>query len=123
MSELGPRQKAERIVELFRSRRPTEILPAEVYPASLDEAYAVRRAYEEIEEATGRGPIAGDKIGLTTPVMKKLCGVDEPCYGEIIEREVHHRVARMSSRHYSALGDETEVVLRFACECAVGDDR
>mgnify|MGYP003694751893 CR=1 FL=1 len=54
MPLLDPRQKAERIVELFRSRRPTEILPAEVYPASLDEAYAIRRCFQEIEEATGR---------------------------------------------------------------------
>jgi len=54
MPLLDPRQKAERLVELFRSRRPTEILPAEVYPASLEEAYAIRRCFQEIEEATGR---------------------------------------------------------------------
>ena len=30
MAMLDPRQKAERIVELFRSRRPTEVLPAEL---------------------------------------------------------------------------------------------
>jgi hypothetical protein len=116
MSELDPRQKAERIVELFRSRRPTEILPAEVYPASLDEAYAIRRAYQEIEEATGRGAIAGYKIGLTTPVMQKLCGVDEPCYGAIFTREVHHRRAALSARDYCRLGVETEIAFRL------GDD-
>ena len=33
MPTLDPRQKAERIVELFRSRQPIEILPAELYPA------------------------------------------------------------------------------------------
>jgi 2-keto-4-pentenoate hydratase len=116
MSELDPRQKAERIVELFRSRRATEILPAEVYPASLDEAYAIRRAYQEIEEATGRGAIAGYKIGLTTPVMQKLCGVDEPCYGAIFASEVHHRHAMLSARDYCRLGVETEIAFRL------GDD-
>src|SRR6476469_7552892 len=78
MRTLDPRQKAERIVQLFRSRRPTEVLPAELYPESLEEAYAIRRAFQEIEEATGRGAIAGYKIGLTTPVMQQLCGIDEP---------------------------------------------
>ena len=88
MATLEPREKAECIVELFRSRRPTEVLPAELYPASLDEAYAIGRAFQEIEEARGRGAIAGYKIGLTTPVMQKLCGVDEPCYGVIFAREL-----------------------------------
>jgi 2-keto-4-pentenoate hydratase len=116
MSKLDARQKAERIVELFRSRRPIEILPAEVYPASLHEAYAIRHAFQEIEGATGRGAIAGYKIGLTTPVMQKLCGVDEPCYGAIFAREVHHHRAALSSRDYCRLGVETEIAFRL------GDD-
>ncbi len=116
MSKLDPRQKAERIVELSRSRRPTEILPAEVYPASLDEAYTIRHAFQEIEETTGRGVIAGYKIGLTTPVMQKLCGVDEPCYGAIFAREVYHRRAVLLARDYCRLGVETEIAFRL------GDD-
>ena len=99
MAPLDPRQKAERIVELFRGRRPTEILPAEFYPANLEEAYAIRRSFQEIEEATGRGAIAGYKIGLTTPVMQQLCGIAEPCYGAIFVREVHERQA---ARHVPA---------------------
>src|SRR5260370_41046368 len=100
MGILDPRQKAERIVDLFRSRRPTNILPAELYPASLEEAYAIRRAFQEIEEETGRGVTAGYKIGLTTPVMQKLCGIDEPCYGAIFTREVHHRRAVLFASDY-----------------------
>ena len=72
--------------------------PPEIRDASLDEAYAIRRAFQEIEETTGRGAIAGYKIGLTTPVMQRLCGVDEPCYGAIFAREVHHRRAELSGR-------------------------
>ena len=33
MTKLDVREQAERIVELFRSRQPIEILPAELYPA------------------------------------------------------------------------------------------
>src|SRR5262249_20211497 len=104
MTDLDIRQKAERIVELFRSRRPIEILPAELYPVDLDEAYAIRRGFQEIEATKGRGAIAGYKIGLTTPVMQKLCGVNEPCYGAIFAREVHHRRAAPSARDYCRLG-------------------
>jgi 2-keto-4-pentenoate hydratase len=91
MTKLDVREKAERIAELFRGRRPIEILPADLYPANLDEAYAIRRIFQEIEERKGRGVVAGYKIGLTTPVMQRLCGVDEPCYGAIFACEVHHR--------------------------------
>jgi 2-keto-4-pentenoate hydratase len=119
---LDIRQKAERLVKLFRSRQPTEILPVELYPADLEEAYAIRRAFEEIETASGRGAIAGYKIGLTTPVMQKLCGVNEPCYGAIFVSEVYHHRAVLSSRDYCRLGVETEIALRLGADLSSGED-
>jgi 2-keto-4-pentenoate hydratase len=113
MTTLDVREKARRIVELFRCRQPIEILPAELYPANLGEAYAIRRAFQEIEETEGRGAIAGYKIGLTTPVMQKLCGVDEPCYGAIFASEVHHGRAELPVRNYCRLGIETEIAVRL----------
>src|SRR5207244_9782901 len=121
MPDLDPRQKAERIVELFRSRRPTEILPAEVYPTSLEEAYAIRHAFQEIEETRGRGAIAGYKIGLTTPVMQQLCGIAEPCYGAIFAREVHDGRAELRASDYCRLGVETEIVFRLGEDILPGD--
>ncbi len=123
MPTLDPRQKGERIVELFRSRRPTEVLPAEVYPASLEEAYAIRRAFQAIEETTGRGAIAGYKIGLTTSVMQKLCGVDEPCYGAIFASEVYHRRADLFGGDYCRIGAETEIALQLGDDLPNGGDR
>ena len=122
MALLDPRQKAERIVDLFRSRRPTEVLPAEISPVSLEEAYAIRRCFQEIEESIGRGPIAGYKIGLTTPVMQQLCGIAEPCYGAIFAREVHDRQAELRAGDYCRLGVETEIVLRLGADIAEGGD-
>jgi 2-keto-4-pentenoate hydratase len=115
-------EKARRIVELFRSRQHIEILPAELYPRDLDEAYAIRRAFQEIEEAEGRGTIAGYKIGLTTPVMQKLCGIDEPCYGAIFAREVHHRRAELAAANYCRLGVETEIAFRLGADVPHGGD-
>ena len=123
MTTLDPRQKAERIVELFRRRRPASALPPELYPASLDEAYAIRGVFQEIEEATGRGAVAGYKIGLTTPVMQKLCGIDEPCYGAIFAQEVHDGRAELASRDYCRLGVETEIALRLGEDLGEGKDR
>src|SRR5262249_29468387 len=96
----------------FRERRQIDILPPELMPADLDEAYRVRADFEEIER-TRRGDVVGYKIGLTTPIMQKLCGVDEPCYGAIFSGEVHHRRAELPVRNYCRLGIETEIAVRL----------
>jgi len=110
---LDVRQKAERIAALFRTRRQIDILPSELMPADLDEAYAIRKAFEAIEIGRGRGEVVGYKIGLTTPIMQKLCGVDEPCFGAIFASEVHHRRATLATTNYCRLGVETEVAVRL----------
>jgi 2-oxo-3-hexenedioate decarboxylase/2-keto-4-pentenoate hydratase len=122
MATLDVREKARRTVELFRSRQHIEILPAEVYPQDLDEAYAIRQAFQEIEETEGRGAVAGYKIGLTTPVMQKLCGVGEPCYGAIFVREVHHSRAELAAADYCRLGVETEIAFRLGADLPQGGD-
>jgi 2-keto-4-pentenoate hydratase len=123
MSEPDPREKARPIVELFRSRTPTPVLPDALYPASLEEAYAIRAAFQEIEEREGRGAVAGWKIGLTTPVMQKLCGVGEPCYGAIFAREVHVGQAALKAADYCRLGIETEIALRLGADLPQGAGR
>ncbi|HEX3523853.1 MAG TPA: hypothetical protein VHT52_17415 [Stellaceae bacterium] len=120
MTRLDVREKAERIVELFRGRQPIEILPADLYPENLDEAYAIRRVFQEIEEKKGRGAIAGYRIGLTTPVMQKLCGVGEPCRGAIFARELYHRRAELAAAEYCHLGVETEIAFRLSADLPQG---
>jgi 2-keto-4-pentenoate hydratase len=122
MPDLDTRQKAEGIVALFRDRRHVDVLPAEFYPADLDDAYAIRRAFQEIEETSGRGPIAGYKIALTTPVMQQLCGVHEPCYGAVFAREVHYGQARLRARDYCRIAVETEIAMRLAADLPRGGD-
>lgn len=117
------REKAERIAALFRERRQIDILPSELMPANLDEAYAVRKVFEEIEIARGRGEVVGYKIGLTTPIMQKLCGVDEPCYGAIFASEVHHGRAELVTTNYCRLGAETEIAVRLGEDLPRGGDR
>ncbi len=95
MSERNIDEKAEGITRLFRERRQIDILPLELMPADLDEAYRVRQIFEEIE-TKARGTVAGYKIGLTTPIMQQLCGVDEPVYGAISRRRC--TMAALSSR-------------------------
>jgi 2-keto-4-pentenoate hydratase len=123
MLALDTPQKAERIAALFRERRQIDILPPELMPADLDEAYAIRKIFEEIERARGRGEVVGYKIGLTTPIMQKLCGVDEPCYGAIFSSEVHHGRATLTTSGYCRLGIETEIAVQLGEDLPQGGDR
>lgn len=116
------REKAEAISRLFRDRQAIEILPPELMPADLDEAYRIRAEFEAIEMQRGRGDLAGYKIGLTTPVMQKLCGVEEPCYGAIFASEVHHRRAKLATSDYCRLGIETEIAVRLGEDLPEGGD-
>lgn len=110
---LDARQKAERIVALWRERRHTAVLPPDLQPQTVEEGYAVRRAFQEIEEASGRGAVAGYKIAITTKVMQELCGLSEPCYGAIFAREVHHGRATLRAADYCRIAIETEIAVRL----------
>lgn len=123
MAGLDIAAKAERIATLFRERRQIDILPPDLFPATLDEAYAIRREFEAIGVGSGRGAVAGFKIGLTTPIMQQLCGVDEPCYGAIFGNEVHHRRAELAAADYCRLGIETEIAVRLGEDLPQGGDR
>lgn len=117
-----PRQTAERIVGIFRARQPIDILPDELIPSTLDDAYRVREAYEAIE-AKRRGRVVGYKIGLTTPVMQQLCGVDEPCYGAMFESEIRHSPAKVRVADYCRVGIETEVAMQLGADLPDGGGR
>jgi len=123
MADLAPSEKAARIAALFRERRQIDVLPPELYPASLDEAYAIRAAYEVVDAAGPRGPVAGYKIAITTKVMQELCGIGEPCYGAIFAREVHHGTARLRAADYCRVAIETEIAVRLGEDLPQGGDR
>lgn len=120
---LDPTQKAERIVALWRERAPTAVLPPELHPDTVDEGYAIRRAFEEIERRSGRGDVAGYKIAITTKVMQELCGLSEPCYGAIFATEVHHGRAVLRAGDYCRLAVETEIAVRLGEDLPDGGDR
>jgi 2-keto-4-pentenoate hydratase len=120
---LDTKEKAAAIADLFRRRQQIAILPSELMPADLDEAYAIRAEFEAAETARGRGTVVGYKIGLTTPIMQQLCGVDEPCYGAIFSSEVHHGRARLAVDNYCRLGIETEIAVRLGEDLPYGGDR
>jgi 2-keto-4-pentenoate hydratase len=121
MPVLDSQQTAERVAAIFRTRQPIDILPAELIPADLDTAYQVRAAYEALETPR-RGAVAGYKIGLTTPIMQQLCGVEEPCYGAMFQSEIRHSPAEVQVADYCRVGIETEIAMRLGEDLPQGGD-
>ncbi len=57
----------------------------QIYPdMTLDDAYAVQRAWMDIKQAEGRR-LRGHKIGLTSRAMQQTMRIDEPDHGSLLD--------------------------------------
>ncbi len=70
-------QAARFLFEEHRARRPFRPLPEAIAPRNVREAYTMQEAFHTLS-VPARGPIAGYKVALTTPVMQQLVGFSEP---------------------------------------------
>ena len=88
-------------------------IPEPHTPHHLEDAYAIQAAFQQLLTAT-YGPIVGHKIALTTPVMQKMVGFDEPIAAAVMEKTVHHTPARVRLNDFGRLGVECEIAVRLA---------
>jgi 2-keto-4-pentenoate hydratase len=79
----------------------------------LDAAYAVQREHVRLQMQKLGGAV-GYKIGLTSPRMQAMCGIDRPIAGVILEERVHQSGARLRASAYGRLGLEFEIAVRMA---------
>lgn len=64
-------------------------------------------------DATARGHAAGYKIGLTTPRMQAMCGVDQPIAGTVFAERVHQSPAAIDPAPFMHLGVESEIAVQL----------
>ncbi len=103
-------QVAQFLLEEHQARRLYRPLPEHLSPESVEEAYGMQEAFQAL--ITGeRGPIAGYKIALTTPVMQQLVGFNEPCAGGVFANGIHRSPATISGADYVHLGAECEIAV------------
>jgi 2-oxo-3-hexenedioate decarboxylase/2-keto-4-pentenoate hydratase len=109
-----------RAASILRDRRlslmPIEPLPEECRPADERVGYAIQDALHGLLTESGLGPIAGHKIGCTTPVMQTFLGIDHPCAGGVPESTVHRGEARVRHRDYVRVGAECEIAVRLGTD-------
>ena len=106
--------KAARYVAEAHARRAAYVnLPADIAPATLDEAYSAQEALAELWQPLF-GPVAGLKIATTTKVMQALMGIDHPCGGIIFERRVSASPAAIAKSGFLSLVVECELAVRLS---------
>lgn len=101
--------------DIHQGKKPLPPTPAEIGGAGLDEAYAIQEALQALLLAE-RGPIAGYKIALTTPVMQALMGVDQPVAGAIFANTVHRSPAALRHGDYQRIAVECEIAVRLGAD-------
>jgi 2-keto-4-pentenoate hydratase len=104
--------------DLHRARTPLPPTPPEIDRASVDEAYAMQEALQALL-VPERGPIAGYKIALTTPVMQQLMGIDHSIAGAIFARRVHASPAVLRCDDYTRIAVECEIAVRLGADLPV----
>jgi 2-oxo-hept-3-ene-1,7-dioate hydratase len=78
------RSSAERLDRAEKSRTQIRQLSLEYPGITIEDAYAIQKAWVEIKIAAGR-IVKGHKIGLTSKAMQSALNIDEPDSGILLD--------------------------------------
>jgi len=84
LDEAFIRQAAERLDQAERQRTQIRQLSLEQPDITIEDAYAIQRAWVARKIADGR-ELIGHKIGLTSRAMQVSSNIDEPDYGALLD--------------------------------------
>jgi 2-oxo-hept-3-ene-1,7-dioate hydratase len=99
---------AQRLDEAERSKTPITMFTREHPAMSIEDAYAIQRAWTQLK--TGRGRvIKGHKIGLTSKVMQNAVGIAEPDYGVLFDDMFYPDASEIPFERFRAPRIEVEL--------------
>ena len=114
MNEASIRQRAAELLHGHASRQPFVPFSGAAALPSLTAAYAVQRCYMATLAGQSGAPLAGYKIGLTSPRMQAMCGIDSPIAGRVLATRLLADGAVLRRADYGRLGIEFEIGVRLA---------
>ena len=103
---------AKAIAERHRNRERFTLEAPEGRTGDMAFAYDVQDLLVPMLARPGEA-IVGYKIGLTTPRMQAMCGIDEPIVGAVLQSRLHAAPATVRVGDYVRLGVESEIALRI----------
>lgn len=95
-------------------------LPGDLAPRSASEAYAIQDEFVALR-AQQLGAIAGYKIALSTPAMRKFVGVDAPQAGALLETALRRSPATVRAADYVHLIVEFEIAVKISADLPAVD--
>ncbi len=107
---------AQFLLDGHRDRKSFVPLPAELLPSSVADAYAMQDVFTALKAKQLDTTIAGYKIALTTPTMRKFTGFNDSIGGTLLAAQVLQSPARVTARDYGRLIIESEIAFEM------GDD-
>jgi 2-oxo-hept-3-ene-1,7-dioate hydratase len=113
LPEEAVRDAARRLDEAEANRQPIGQLSLQYPDMTIEDAYAVQRAWIEIKMAEGRR-LLGRKIGLTSRAMQQSVGITEPDYGTIYDDMVFADGSAVPLERF--IGPRLEVELAFVLD-------
>jgi 2-oxo-hept-3-ene-1,7-dioate hydratase len=116
---------AARLEEAERTRKQIRMLNVEYPGMTIEDAYAVQRAWIARKLAAGR-TIKGHKIGLTSKAMQNAVNIREPDYGVLLDDMFYHDGAEIPPERFITIRVEAELafVLKSPLsgpECSIFD--
>jgi 2-keto-4-pentenoate hydratase len=113
-------EAARWLAEAHRRREEFRPLPAELAPATEDDAYAIQDAFVALR-AQQAGALAGYKIALSTAAMQKFVGVNAPQAGCLLHSTVRRSPAAVRAADYVRLIVEFEIGVRLGDDLPAAD--
>ena len=113
------RRAARWLAERHLARARSRPLPGSLAPRSMQEAYAIQEEFVRLK-ARACGRIAGYKIALTTPQMRKLVGLQDSIAGCLHARQVVRAPASVRAADYGRLLVEFEIAVLMGADLAPG---
>ncbi|MGA0122641.1 MAG: 2-keto-4-pentenoate hydratase [Gaiellales bacterium] len=110
-------QTARALVEARRERRDA-ILPTDLVPTTLEEAYAAHLALLDLLATDGGGPRIGWKVGFTNRAAQERNGASEPVLAGLLGQHAYAGEAEIVSPRGTGLAVEPEIALRLASPLA-----
>jgi 2-oxo-hept-3-ene-1,7-dioate hydratase len=101
-------EAARRLEEAERTRVHMPMLSAEYPGITIDEAYAIQRAFIARKLASGR-TIRGHKIGLTSKAMQNAVNIREPDYGVLLDDMFYDDGAEIPADRFITIRIEAEL--------------
>ena len=83
MATMDHRKAAAELLDMRRTGRIADDLPADLRPAALAEAYTIQAALVDGMLAAGATPV-GYKCACTSPIAQEALQIDRPVYGRLL---------------------------------------